>query len=123
MTKSTGIGRGGQRPGAGRKKAEKPVLERPQVPVAGATVHDVEALARSYTVLAIETLATIAASGEKEAARVVAANSLLERGHGKAGGAVQDGKKAQRQATAEKAATGGNKFAVRSGPRLAVNNA
>lgn len=33
-----------------------------------------------------------------------------------------DGKKAQKQATAEKAASGQSKFATRAGPRLAVDN-
>lgn len=36
--------------------------------------------------------------------------------------AAPEGKKAQRQAAAEAVATSGNKFAPRSGPRLAVSN-
>jgi hypothetical protein len=45
---------------------------------------DIRSLARSYTDLAISTLAGIAQNGEQESARVAAANSLLDRGWGKA---------------------------------------
>lgn len=41
---------------------------------------------------------------------------------GEAKSAAPEGKKAQRQAAAEAAAASGNKFAPRSGPRLAVSN-
>lgn len=42
------------------------------------------ALARVYTPEALATLAAIMKSGESEAARVAAADKLLDRGHGKA---------------------------------------
>lgn len=41
---------------------------------------------------------------------------------GEAAAAAPEGKKAQRQAAAEAVAASGNKFAPRSGPRLAVSN-
>jgi hypothetical protein len=44
---------------------------------------DVKALAQVHTAKAITTLADIMANGESDAARVSAANSLLDRGHGK----------------------------------------
>jgi hypothetical protein len=45
---------------------------------------DIRSLARSHGALAIQTLAGIARSGTNEAARVSAANSLLDRGWGRA---------------------------------------
>lgn len=121
MTKSTGVGRGGRRPGAGRKKAPK--RARREIPATLSNIADVEALARTHTLLAVQALAEIALNGEKEAARVAAANALLDRGHGKVGGAAGgvDGKKAQRQANAERSASGG-RFAAPVAPRLVVSN-
>lgn len=45
---------------------------------------EIRSLARSYTEMAIQTLAGIAQNGEQEAARVRAAEALLDRGWGKA---------------------------------------
>lgn len=45
---------------------------------------EVRELARDNTVLAIETLAEICRTGDKDAARVAAATALLDRGWGKA---------------------------------------
>lgn len=44
---------------------------------------DIRSLARSYTEMAIQTLAGIAQNGEQEAARVRASEALLDRGWGK----------------------------------------
>ncbi len=44
---------------------------------------DIRSLARSYTEVAIQTLAGIAHSGTNEGARVSAAQALLDRGWGK----------------------------------------
>lgn len=44
---------------------------------------EIRSLARSYTEMAIQTLAGIAQNGEQEAARVRAAEALLDRGWGK----------------------------------------
>ena len=49
------------------------------------------AYAQQYTEKAIEALAEIMESGESEAARVSAANALLDRGHGKATITLGDG--------------------------------
>lgn len=119
MTKSTGVGRGGPRPNAGRKP-DKPTSARFDVPVATikASVSDVTELAKTHTQLAVQVLAEIAANGDKDAARVAAANALLDRAHGKSG-AVADGKKERRQAKAEEAA---GKFAPRARPAIVVNN-
>lgn len=46
-------------------------------------VAEVRELARTHTTLAIETLAAIAKSADRDAARVAAANSLLDRGWGR----------------------------------------
>ena len=44
---------------------------------------EIKDLARSYTTQALETLAQVMLAGESEAARVSAANALLDRGYGK----------------------------------------
>jgi len=44
---------------------------------------EIRSLARSYTEMAIQTLAGIAQNGEQEAARVRASEALLDRGWGK----------------------------------------
>ena len=64
--------RGGKREGAGRKRGS---LNK--------ATADVRIAAQKYTVEAVETLAKIMRSGESEAARVAAADKLLDRGHGK----------------------------------------
>lgn len=48
------------------------------------TIQEIRDLARSYTAEAMEALLRIATSGKNESARVSAANSILERGWGKA---------------------------------------
>lgn len=63
---------GGARPGAGRPKGSPNK--------ATACLRDV---ARQYTEQALETLVQIALGGESEAARVSAANAILDRGYGK----------------------------------------
>lgn len=65
--------RGGKRPGAGRKKGQRNK----------ATIEVMEA-ARVYTADALKTLANVMMTGESEAARVAAADKLLDRGHGRA---------------------------------------
>ena len=49
---------------------------------------DVRAAAQQYTVDAIETLASIMRYGESEAARVAAADKILDRAHGRPAQAV-----------------------------------
>lgn len=66
------MARGGRRAGAGRPKGA--VNKQPS---------EVKELARSYTADAIYVLYKIAMNGESEAARVSAANAILDRGHGK----------------------------------------
>lgn len=68
--------RGGKRPGAGRPKGRRDTATIEQK----ATI---EELARSHSSIAIQVLVTIATSGESEAARVSAANAILDRGYGK----------------------------------------
>lgn len=64
--------KGGPRPGAGRK---------PGAPnKATATLKE---LAREYTPQALEALVKVMIHGESEAARVAAANAVLDRGYGK----------------------------------------
>jgi hypothetical protein len=70
------MARGGKRPGAGRPKGRK---DKATI----AHLGTLEDLARSHTRSALTTLVVIAEKGESEAARVSAANALLDRGYGK----------------------------------------
>lgn len=69
---------GGKRPGAGRPKGA----------VNKATA-DIKALAQKYAPDALKTLHSIMQASESDAARVAAANSLIDRGYGKAPQAIQ----------------------------------
>ena len=115
---------GGPRPGSGRPKAQliRPLRDIP-APIAK-EVEDLAVIAREYTSIAIMTLAEIALNGIAESSRVAAANSLLDRGYGKPYAAVaeaaSEGKKAQRQASADKAASDG-RFAVPAPPSRLVS--
>jgi hypothetical protein len=87
MTKSKGIGRGGARPNSGPKK--KPVAGPTQIagaanaaPIIPADL-DADSLRKFCEALAFETLATIAATGASEPARVAASRELLDRSRGK----------------------------------------
>lgn len=66
-------GRGGARPGAGRKPGKLSQAKR-----------DIAEKAKEYGEKALQTLADICEKGETESARVAAANALLDRGYGKA---------------------------------------
>lgn len=63
---------GGARPGAGRKKGS----------ISKATA-DIREAAQTFTEDALNVLASIMRESESDAARVAAANSILDRGHGK----------------------------------------
>lgn len=65
----------GSRPGERRGGRRKGVPNR--------VCRDLREAAQQYTPVAIQTLAHICERGESEAARVAAANGLLDRGHGK----------------------------------------
>jgi hypothetical protein len=65
----------GSKPGERRGGRKKGVPNK-----AGQELREV---AKEYTPVAIKTLAEICENGESEAARVAAANALLDRGHGK----------------------------------------
>lgn len=69
-------GKGGARPGAGRPKGAKDKATA----VLKATL---EELARGHTETALAVLVQVAQSSESDAARVAAANALLDRGYGK----------------------------------------
>lgn len=76
------MARGGKRDGAGR----------PQGAVNKATA-DIRAAAQEYSVEALQVLVNVARVGDSEAARVSAANAILDRAHGKPSQAVElDGK-------------------------------
>jgi len=68
--------RGGKREGAGRPKGSRSAATSEQI----ATISE---LARMHADMAVTALAQIAQSGESEAARVSAANALLDRAFGK----------------------------------------
>ena len=72
--------RGGARPGAGRKPGKISQAKR-----------DIQAAAKGHAEKALQALVNIAESGESEAARVSAANSILDRGYGRPTQAVQHG--------------------------------
>ena len=63
---------GGSRPGAGRKKGE-----------VGQAKRQLADMAKDHAEQALQVLVNIALSGESEAARVSAANAILDRGYGK----------------------------------------
>lgn len=65
-------GHGGARPGAGRKPGKVSQAKR-----------DLAALAKKHAAAALSVLVEIAQHGESEAARVSAANAILDRGYGK----------------------------------------
>ena len=69
--------RGGKRQGAGRKPGSRDIASPTQL-------KSIATLAQSHAKLAMNTLAAIAKGGESEAARVSAANSILDRGYGRA---------------------------------------
>lgn len=79
MTASKNVGRGGARKGAGRKK--KPTAPRiTEIPeVSGQSA---EALAKAAVDVAMATLVHIALNGESEAARVSAAEKIINRAAG-----------------------------------------
>jgi hypothetical protein len=81
MTNQTGK-RGGKRAGAGRKPGSKDRATIEQK----ATL---EELARSMTPMAMKVLEHVAQASESDAARVSAANSIIDRGYGKARQAVE----------------------------------
>lgn len=69
--------RGGKRPGAGRPKGV-PNRATPEERI------NVSELAKQFAKQALDALVFVATQGESESARVAAANSLLDRGFGKA---------------------------------------
>jgi hypothetical protein len=72
--------RGGSKPGERRGGRAKGVPNK--------ATADVRAAAQRYTVEAIEMLASIMRNGESEAARVAAADKILDRAHGRPSQAV-----------------------------------
>lgn len=72
------MARGGKREGAGRRPGQLSQAKR-----------DLAEMAKVHAPAALKTLATIASKGESEAARVSAANALLDRAYGKPPQAVQ----------------------------------
>lgn len=65
-------GRGGARPGAGRRPGAISAKKR-----------ELQELARTHTVKALNSLVAIATKGESEAARVSASIAILDRGYGR----------------------------------------
>lgn len=70
------MARGGKREGAGRPKGSRSAATKDQI----AGIAD---LAKEHTDQALAALVEIMTGGESEAARVSAANSILDRGYGK----------------------------------------
>jgi hypothetical protein len=72
--------RGGARPNAGRKAG-----------VPNKATAEIKEIAQQYTQKAIKALAQIVETGESEAARVSAANAILDRAYGKPSQAIVGG--------------------------------
>jgi hypothetical protein len=72
------VGTGGKRPGAGRKPKRHDKAK-----------YDMMEMAKGYAPEALEVFAKIMRSGESEAAKVAAADKLLDRGYGKAPQALE----------------------------------
>jgi hypothetical protein len=68
--------RGGKRPGAGRKQGTRNKATDAQL-------GSLTEMAQQHTALALRVLAEIAQKSDSDAARVSAANALLDRGYGK----------------------------------------
>ena len=73
------MARGGKREGAGRKQG----ATAPRVPVSAEVKRELREMAREHAGAAIETLVKICKMSDSDAARVSAANALLDRGYGK----------------------------------------
>lgn len=110
------MAKGGFRPGSGRPKGAKNIKPSPKIDVAAdiATAAYKSGLSPLDYMLSVMRDDTI--DGNRRDRMAVAAAPFV---HSKAE-AADGGKKAQKQASAEKAANG--KFAPRTGPRLAVDN-
>jgi predicted ArsR family transcriptional regulator len=68
------MARGGKRSGAGRPKG-----------AVNKVTADIREAAQEYSAQALQVLVQVATAGESEAARVSAANAILDRAHGKPG--------------------------------------
>jgi hypothetical protein len=79
VTASKNVGRGGARKGSGRKK--KPTAP-PLTDIPVASGQSAEALAKQNVDIAMATLVHIALNGESEAARVSAADKIINRAAG-----------------------------------------
>lgn len=66
------MSRGGKRDGAGRPKG-----------AVSKVTADIREAAQEYSAQALQVLVNVATAGESEAARVAAANAILDRAHGK----------------------------------------
>lgn len=78
MTKSKGIGRGGIRPGAGRKKSTRTISS---VQPALATAEDVSWLAGRHSAASTRRLIEIASSGPTALVRIAAADAIVDWAH------------------------------------------
>lgn len=130
VTKSTGIGRGGKRPGAGRKpkhagsakETERHIGEAVKSVVAALSEPRAIANAADLVAKAYATLEDVMDNSPFPAPRVTAARAVLDLARAEAEDAKPNGKKAVRQAAADQATASGGKFAQRSGPRLVASN-
>ena len=135
MTKSTGVGRGGTRPGAGRKKAlgaaviakakkaqsekAEPLSAAPKpqpaivAPPAATPDNPHPETARSLRGLALATLKEIMEHGQIDGPRVSAAKEVLIRADAEDEAEGTKGKKALQAARVDELSKPGNRFAVR----------
>ena len=82
MTKPTGVGRGGRRPGAGRPRQPQAGPVALPAPMPPSEPRRATEMARLYADCAIEVLAKVAAEGSNDRVRVAAAKALLAYAYG-----------------------------------------
>ncbi len=101
----TKSGRGGARPGAGRKKGSR-----------NKATADVKALAQKYGAEAIDALASIMRKGDSDKAKAAAAKELLDRGYGKPHQTQDLVIEDRRMVEAPRPATDASEWTARYGP-------
>jgi hypothetical protein len=109
--------RGGYRPGAGRKKSALPKVPKIAAVTEAEVVGEAQSFGMTPKEYMLKVMNDLTAGVDRRDRMAIAAAPFL---HAKAE-AENEGKKAQRQASAEKASSAG-KFAVPDGPKLVVNN-
>jgi hypothetical protein len=126
VTKSTGVGRGGPRPNAGRKRIPGAVeIAEPlgvvAAKVVAAAVQSEPIKASDLKELALCTLRQIMEISPSDSSRVAAAKEVFVRADKEELAGTPEGKKAQAKQSAEALMSGGGKFSAPSSPPSLVS--